>query len=111
MQLQHFNVNLFSVTIIWLNAEVRYKEELAMSLCSSPIVYSHIAIQTCDKGQTPLHNHGSDESDGDMSVGLDEHFAVEWVIGEKEGEEGLAFKDGCWGTEGSDTKAPGRVGK
>ncbi|KAF5346704.1 hypothetical protein D9756_010344 [Leucocoprinus leucothites] len=109
LRLQHFDANLFNVTVIWSNAEVRREEGLATPLRPSPIMDSRIAIQTRDGGQTPLHtDDGDDEDDGDMLIGLDEHFEVEWVVGE---EEGLAFKGGFWGMEGPDAKAPGGVGK
>ena len=62
LRLAHFSENLFNVTIIWTNAEVRENEGF--------------------------------ESGGDLLLGLDEHYEVEWVQGE---EGGLAFKDGFWG--------------
>ena len=76
LRLAHFSENLFNVTVIWSNAEVREKEGF--------------------------------ESGGDVLIGLDEHFEVEWVHGE---EEGLAFKDGFWGKEGLDSRSPGGTGK
>ncbi|KAF5346703.1 hypothetical protein D9756_010347 [Leucocoprinus leucothites] len=86
-----------------IKCRIRPKDGLAMPPRSSPIVDSRIAIQSRNKGQTPLHtDRGDDEDDGDMLMGLDEHFEVEWVIGE---EEGLAFEGGSWGMEGPDAKA------
>lgn len=66
--------------------------------------------------QLPLLSHYGDEyeDDGDMLIGLDEHFEVEWVIpsgNNKENEEGLAFKGGFWGMEGSDASSLGGEGK
>ncbi|KAF5346705.1 hypothetical protein D9756_010345 [Leucocoprinus leucothites] len=70
---------------------------LPLRLYMSPIMDSRIAIQTRDR-QTPLRtDDGNDEDDGGMLIGLDEHFEVEWVVGE---EDGLAFKGGFWGMEG-----------
>ncbi|TFK32568.1 beta-lactamase/transpeptidase-like protein [Crucibulum laeve] len=57
LRLRHFSGNLFNVTVIWTNAEVRAKEGLSLS--------------------------GKDK--GDSIIGLDEHFEVEWVHGEDEG--------------------------
>ena len=51
---------------------------------------------------------GEEDSGGDLLIGLDEHFEVEWVFGE---EEGLAFKGGFWGMEGKEAKAPKGQGK
>ncbi|KAF9471387.1 beta-lactamase/transpeptidase-like protein [Pholiota conissans] len=48
--------------------------------------------------------------DGDLLIGFDEHFEVEWVNGEGE-EEGLAFKGGFWGKEGLDSRSPTGKGK
>lgn len=47
---------------------------------------------------------------GDLLIGLDEHFEVEWVNGEGK-EEGLAFKGGFWGKEGPDSRSPAGEGK
>ncbi|KAF8163798.1 beta-lactamase/transpeptidase-like protein [Crassisporium funariophilum] len=76
LRLAHFSENLFNVTIIWSNAEVRERE-----------------------GYGP---------GGDIMIGLDEHFEVEWVHGE---DEGLAFKGGFWGKEGPDSRSPSGIGK
>ncbi|CAA7271158.1 unnamed protein product [Cyclocybe aegerita] len=76
LRLAHFDENLFNVTILWSNAEVREKERYG--------------------------------SGGDLLIGLDQHFEVEWVSGEN---EGLAFKGGFWGKEGLDSKSPGGEGK
>ena len=76
LRLAHFSENLFNVTVIWSNAEVRENEGF--------------------------------ENGGDVLIGLDEHFEVEWVHGE---EGGLAFKDGFWGKEGLDSRSPGGTGK
>ncbi|KIM36480.1 hypothetical protein M413DRAFT_449178 [Hebeloma cylindrosporum] len=80
LRLAHFSENLFNVTVVWSNAEVREKEGFGRG--------------------------------GDVVIGLDEHFEVEWVRGEEgEGEEGLAFKGGFWGKEGLDSRSPGGIGK
>jgi len=76
LRLAHFSENLFNVTVIWSNAEVREKEGF--------------------------------ENGGDVLIGLDLHYEVEWVHGE---EAGLAFKDGFWGKEGPDSRSPGGTGK
>ena len=84
LYLTHFNENLFNVTVIWSNAEVREKEG-----------YS-------DRGEVK----------GDILFGLNNHYEVEWVHSKNEkGEEGLAFKGGFWGMEGLDARSPGGVGK
>ena len=49
-------------------------------------------------------------ANGDLVIGFNEHFEVEWVKGRDEGdverEEGLAFKGGFWGKEGPDSQSP-----
>jgi hypothetical protein len=86
LRLAHFDENLFNVTVIWSNAEVREKEG---------------------------YGSGENEAKGDVLFGLDSHFEVEWVHATdgKEEEEGLAFKDGFWGMEGLDSRTPGGAGK
>jgi len=85
LRLTHFNENLFNVTVIWSNAEVREKEG---------------------------YFDGEDEVKGDVLTGLDEKYEVEWVHGKNgKEEEGLAFKGGFWGMEGLDARSPGGVGK
>ena len=79
LRLSHFSGNLFNVTVMWNNAQVRSDEGL-----------------------------GKEGSGGDVLIGLDQHFEVEWVSGE---EEGLAFKGGFWGMEGKEAKSPTGEGK
>ncbi|PPQ91367.1 hypothetical protein CVT25_004134 [Psilocybe cyanescens] len=79
LRLAHFSENLFNVTVLWSNADVRAQEGL-----------------------------GTHESGGDLLIGFDERFEVEWVHGE---EEGLAFKGGFWGKEGLDSQSPAGIGK
>jgi len=79
LRLSHFSGNLFNVTVLWSNAEVREKE-----------------------------GHKRNERGDDMVIGFDEHYEVEWVLGD---DEGLAFKGGFWGKEGSDSRSPEGVGK
>ena len=85
LRLTHFNENLFNVTVIWSNADVREREGYF-----------------CEE-----------EAKGDVLGGLDDNYEVEWVHGTKNGkeEEGLAFKGGFWGMEGFDARSPGGVGK
>ena len=83
LRLTHFNENLFNVTVIWSNAEVREKEG---------------------------YSDGENGTKGDVLIGLDEHYEVEWVHGEN-GEEGLAFRGGFWGMGELDACSPGGVGK
>ncbi|KAF5346761.1 hypothetical protein D9756_010354 [Leucocoprinus leucothites] len=103
LQLQHFDANLLNLTIIWSIAEVQRKEGLATPPPSPLIMDSCIAIRPRDKGQTPLHtDHGRDEADRDILIGLDEYFEVERAV--REEDEGLVFKRGFWGMEGSDAR-------
>lgn len=75
LRLQHFDANLFNVTVIWSNAEVRHKEGLGTSPHPSPIIDPRIVIQTRAKGQTPLHtNCGDNEDDRDTLIDLDKYF-------------------------------------
>ena len=54
-------------------------------------------------------------ANGDLVIGFNEHFEVEWVKGRDEGdverEEGMAFKGGFWGKEGHDSQSPAGEGK
>ncbi|KAF5346700.1 hypothetical protein D9756_010348 [Leucocoprinus leucothites] len=112
LQLQHLDANLLNLTIIWSIAEVQRKEGLATSPPSPPIMDSCIAspIRPRDKGQTPLHiDHGRDAADRDILLGLDEYFEVEWAI--REEDEGLVFKGGFWGMEGSDARRRLELGR
>ncbi|PPR01447.1 hypothetical protein CVT26_015080 [Gymnopilus dilepis] len=85
LRLAHFNGNLFNVTTVFSNADVREKEG-----------YSH------------GDGEGGPESKGDVLVIWEERFLAEWVHGE---EEGLAFKGDFWGREGLDSRSPGGTGK
>ncbi|KDR69231.1 hypothetical protein GALMADRAFT_256069 [Galerina marginata CBS 339.88] len=87
LRLAHFDGNLFNVTVVWSNAEVREKEGNSY-------------------GEVATGNRG------DLLVGLDELYEVEWVHGNGgDTEEGLAFKGGIWGKEGLDARSPGGAGK
>lgn len=79
LRLTHFSGNLFNVTVLWSNIDVRKAE-----------------------------GYGDG---GDVLIGLDERFEVEWVGADGHGEEGLAFKGGIWGKEGPDSRAPEGSGK
>ncbi|KAJ3513134.1 hypothetical protein NLJ89_g3122 [Agrocybe chaxingu] len=81
LRLGHFDANIFSVTILWSNAEVREKEGY------------------------------SNEKGGDVLLGLDKHFEVEWVGGSGGEEEGLAFKGGFWTSEGPEPRTLSGTGK
>lgn len=83
LRLAHFNENLFNVTAIWSNAEVREEEG---------------------------YSDGKGEANGDLLIGLDHHFEVEWVHGRNGQEQGLAFKGRFWGS-GLDVRSPDGVGK
>lgn len=74
--LTHFNENLFNVSVIWSNTEVRENEG---------------------------HSDGKGEAKApDFLVGLDDHYEVEWVHDSNgQEQEGLAFKGGFWGGERS----------
>jgi hypothetical protein len=107
-RIQHFYGNLFNLTAIWSNAEVRKKEGLSTPHSSQP---AGITMED-RKDQATLHAFITDtsaEDDGDMLVDLDAHFELEWVIDEE--EEGLAVKGNFWGMEGPDAKTPGGEGK
>ncbi|KAJ3573150.1 hypothetical protein NP233_g2618 [Leucocoprinus birnbaumii] len=106
LRLQHFDANLFNVTVIWSNVEIRQKEGYGTR--PSDFMNSGIAIQTDQTQATLCTPSDADEDDGDMLINLDEHFEIEWVVDE---EEGLAFKGGFWGMEGTDAKEPGGTGK
>ncbi|KAF9555829.1 beta-lactamase/transpeptidase-like protein [Agrocybe pediades] len=56
LRLSHFSGNLFNVTVLWSNAEVRERE-----------------------------GHKRNERGDDMLIGFDESFEVEWVHGDDEG--------------------------
>lgn len=79
LRLSHFSGNLFNATVLWSNADTREQE-----------------------------GRGTRESGGDLLIGFDERFEVEWVHGEK---EGLAFKGGFWGKEGLDSRSPEGIEK
>ncbi|KAF9545225.1 beta-lactamase/transpeptidase-like protein [Agrocybe pediades] len=81
LRLSHFSGNLFNVTVLWSNAEVREREG-----------YSRNGVGD------------------DLLTGFDDRFEVEWVHGE-DSEEGLAFKGDFWGQEGSDARSSGGLGK
>ncbi|CAA7271165.1 unnamed protein product [Cyclocybe aegerita] len=81
LRLAHFDANTFNVTILWSNAEVREKEGY------------------------------SNEKGGDVLLGLDKHFEVEWVGGSEGEEEGLAFKGGFWTSEGPEPRTLSGTGK
>jgi hypothetical protein len=87
--LRHWSGNLFNVTVVWNNADVRKKE-------------------------------GYHSDDGDLVIGLDESFTVEWahpndesnrLQGSGQEQEGLAFEGGFWGQEGPDAKEPTGEGR
>lgn len=69
--LRHFNGNIFNGSIIWSNWAVRE-----------------------DEG---YHHHLPGGIDGDVIIGFDDRFEVEWVDASESSEEGLAFKGGFWG--------------
>ncbi|PPQ81653.1 hypothetical protein CVT24_002831 [Panaeolus cyanescens] len=83
LRLTHYSGNLFNVSVLWSNYEVREKEGY----------HTH-------QGS---HRRTSSHDLGDFLVGFDEAHEVEWVHGD---EEGLAFKDNFWGKEGKDSQAP-----
>ncbi|KAF9057542.1 beta-lactamase/transpeptidase-like protein [Panaeolus papilionaceus] len=82
LRLSHFSGNIFNVTVLWSNSEVREKEG--------------------------YHTHDDGQNLGDFLIGFDDTYEVEWVHGK---EEGLAFKNNFWGREGKDSQAPGGTGK
>ncbi|KXN86044.1 hypothetical protein AN958_10520 [Leucoagaricus sp. SymC.cos] len=111
LRIQHFDANLFNVTVLWSNAEVRRKEGLSTGLHPSSYPPSRVAIESERRqgafGAAPRAN--VHEDDGDMLLGMDEHFELEWIVGSE--EEGLVFKGGFWGMEGTDAQEPVGMGK
>ncbi len=132
LRVQHFRDNLFNVTVVWSNAETRKREGYATR--KSPDTNSlsnardEIDARNGDKPQEvfsrtsaftlsqPEEEEWDDE--GDMLIGLDDHFELEWVLpsntdGDSDVEtgEGLAFKGGFWGMEGPDASSPKGQGK
>ncbi|KAJ7130378.1 beta-lactamase/transpeptidase-like protein [Mycena epipterygia] len=68
LRLAHFAGNLFNVSLIWSNRDVRRAEGHVLG--------------------------------GDVLVGLDNRFVVEWVPGEAIAADGWAFRGDFWGKEG-----------
>ncbi len=83
-RLTHFSSNMFNVTTIWTNAEVRRKEGLA---------------------SVDEKNRWTDDDDVIFPI---QDFSAEWV--RTEGDEGLAFKGNFWGM-GAGVKEPSGAGK
>lgn len=84
LRLTHWSGPWFNVTVVWGNQGQEHKEG--------------------EQG-------GDGEQDQGVLIGLDERFEVEWVAGREREEDGLAFRGGIWGMEGSDAKSPEGVGK
>ncbi|KIK51282.1 hypothetical protein GYMLUDRAFT_208774 [Collybiopsis luxurians FD-317 M1] len=82
IMLRHFSGNIFNGSILWSNRAVRVKEGY----------------------------HDKDQDDGDVIVGFDDRFEVEWVHGKESSDEGLALKGDFWG-KGKYARAPGGTGK
>ncbi|KAF8999419.1 beta-lactamase/transpeptidase-like protein [Cyathus striatus] len=78
LRLTHFQEDIFNVTMVWGNAEVR-KEEGFFS------------------------GGEGEEDDGAVLLLQEVRFQLEWV---HEPEEGLAFRGGFWGKEGLDAREP-----
>ncbi|KAF7331629.1 F-box domain-containing protein [Mycena kentingensis (nom. inval.)] len=75
LRFMHFDANVFNVSYVWSNADVRRKEGFAL---------------------------GTGEDDGDVIVGLDDRYVVEWVDGDanKGVADGWAFSGDFWGKAG-----------
>ncbi|KAJ4481281.1 beta-lactamase/transpeptidase-like protein [Lentinula aciculospora] len=83
IMLRHFDGNLFNGSVLWSNHHVRENEG---------------------------YHNGHEEVEGDIIIGFDERFEVEWVHESELSEEGLAFKGGFWG-KGKEAKVPTGSGK
>lgn len=90
--LVHFSGNMFNVSAVWANDDVRRDLGIA-----SGSVYGEEDASLGQDYRATL-------------VGLDETFTLEWVTNgqnaEDKPEEGLAIKGGFWGMQGPDAKAP-----
>ncbi|KAJ3789678.1 beta-lactamase/transpeptidase-like protein [Lentinula aff. detonsa] len=83
IMLRHFSGNLFNGSILWSNRAIREQEG---------------------------YHSGDSDNDGDIIIGFDDRFEVEWVHESDMSEEGLAFKGGFWG-KGKKAKALTGTGK
>lgn len=121
LRVQHFTDNLFNATVVWSNAETRKREGYAARRVQITNLVNPRDFDTRsgDKQQEPFSDATSGEKwedEGDMLIGLDDHFELEWVAPRNThnndgGEEGLAFKGGFWGMEGPDAVSPKGRGK
>lgn len=115
LRVQHFTGNLFNVTVVWSNGETRKREGYVARARQN----TNLDVRSGEKQQKAFSDAGSFEEwedEGDMLIGLDEHFELEWVLPRNThnndgGEEGLAFKGGFWGMEGPDAMSPKGQGK
>lgn len=89
LKLVHFSGNLFNVSTVWANDDVRRELGLA---------------QKDDDGEYLVDS-------GAMLINLDETFTLEWVHAKEGEEEGLAITGGLWGMEGPDASEPKGKGK
>lgn len=95
MKLVHFSGNLFNMSVVWANDEVR--RELGLS--------------QQDTGRDQKADSGA------ILINLDETFPLEWVHakegvdGDEASEEGLAITGGFWGMEGPDASEPKGEGR
>lgn len=121
LRVQHFTDNLFNVTVLWSNAETRKSEGYVIHGVQNTNVgnLQDLGVRNEIENQEAFSSAGSSgewEDAGDMLIGLDDHFQLEWVLPSNVhdngvGEEGLAFKGGFWGMEGPDALSPKGQGK
>lgn len=106
---------------MWSNAETRKHEGYATRGVQNPnlVIPRDLEANSGNRQQEPFLGASSGEEwedEGDMLIGLDDHFKLEWVLPHNThnndgGEEGLAFKGGFWGMEGPDAVSPKGQGK